>query len=225
MSSSKAIILIGGPSKGKTALSLLTKSGATSSSLSSCRPTPWNSIVTRLGHSIAPASLRHNFARRYSLEGLQRLRASRSRSDLIDSLRVCPLPHQVPDSVLSRWMSRNPYSASEADPSSGTRSSPSHSNVFFLPLAPPPENSFRLTLCRSWCHRQPRRSERSVPHRILYDLRTTTTLRERTSRLTFSLSLLDPEEVINPFVKDAAKDFPNLSIKYLREYQSLGTAG
>ncbi|GAA5843108.1 hypothetical protein JCM3766R1_005240 [Sporobolomyces carnicolor] len=34
-----------------------------------------------------------------------------------------------------------------------------------------------------------------------------------------------PEEVINPFVKDAAKDFPNLSIKYLREYQSLGTAG
>ncbi|GAA5952732.1 hypothetical protein JCM5350_004792 [Sporobolomyces pararoseus] len=34
-----------------------------------------------------------------------------------------------------------------------------------------------------------------------------------------------PEEVINPFVKEAAKDFPNLTIKYLREYQSLGTAG
>ncbi|GAA6009594.1 hypothetical protein JCM11491_001028 [Sporobolomyces phaffii] len=33
------------------------------------------------------------------------------------------------------------------------------------------------------------------------------------------------EAVINPFVKEASKDFPNLTIKYLREYQSLGTAG
>ncbi|GAA5829419.1 hypothetical protein JCM5353_008689 [Sporobolomyces roseus] len=33
------------------------------------------------------------------------------------------------------------------------------------------------------------------------------------------------EAVINPFVKEASKDFPNLSIKYLREYQALGTAG
>ncbi|GAA5821424.1 hypothetical protein JCM10212_002340 [Sporobolomyces blumeae] len=33
------------------------------------------------------------------------------------------------------------------------------------------------------------------------------------------------EAVINPFVKEASKDFPNLTIKYLREYQALGTAG
>ncbi|GEM11011.1 mannose-1-phosphate guanylyltransferase [Rhodotorula toruloides] len=33
------------------------------------------------------------------------------------------------------------------------------------------------------------------------------------------------EAVINPFIKDASRDFPNLSIRYLREYQSLGTAG
>ncbi|CEQ42093.1 SPOSA6832_03858, partial [Sporobolomyces salmonicolor] len=33
------------------------------------------------------------------------------------------------------------------------------------------------------------------------------------------------EAVIQPFVKEASKDFPNLSIRYLREYQSLGTAG
>ncbi|GAA5998862.1 mannose-1-phosphate guanylyltransferase [Rhodotorula paludigena] len=33
------------------------------------------------------------------------------------------------------------------------------------------------------------------------------------------------ESVINPFVKEAARDFPNLNIRYLREFQSLGTAG
>ncbi|GAA5830042.1 hypothetical protein JCM11251_006853 [Rhodosporidiobolus azoricus] len=33
------------------------------------------------------------------------------------------------------------------------------------------------------------------------------------------------EAVINPFIKEASRDFPNLSIRYLREYQALGTAG
>ncbi|GAA5911470.1 hypothetical protein JCM6882_005011 [Rhodosporidiobolus microsporus] len=33
------------------------------------------------------------------------------------------------------------------------------------------------------------------------------------------------EAVITPFIKEASRDFPNLSIRYLREYQSLGTAG
>ncbi|BGP43542.1 hypothetical protein JCM10450v2_007709 [Rhodotorula kratochvilovae] len=33
------------------------------------------------------------------------------------------------------------------------------------------------------------------------------------------------ESVIAPFVKEAARDFPNLSIRYLREFQPLGTAG
>ncbi|GAA6043709.1 hypothetical protein JCM8097_007494 [Rhodosporidiobolus ruineniae] len=33
------------------------------------------------------------------------------------------------------------------------------------------------------------------------------------------------EAVINSFIKEASRDFPNLSIRYLREYQSLGTAG
>ncbi|GAA5956504.1 hypothetical protein JCM8115_000591 [Rhodotorula mucilaginosa] len=33
------------------------------------------------------------------------------------------------------------------------------------------------------------------------------------------------EAVINPFIKEAQRDFPNLSIRYLREYQALGTAG
>jgi mannose-1-phosphate guanylyltransferase len=33
------------------------------------------------------------------------------------------------------------------------------------------------------------------------------------------------EGIFRDFIKDAAKEFPNLSIKYLREYQALGTAG
>jgi mannose-1-phosphate guanylyltransferase len=33
------------------------------------------------------------------------------------------------------------------------------------------------------------------------------------------------ESVFRDFIKDAATEFPNLSIKYLREYQALGTAG
>ncbi|GAA5870672.1 hypothetical protein JCM8547_005026 [Rhodosporidiobolus lusitaniae] len=33
------------------------------------------------------------------------------------------------------------------------------------------------------------------------------------------------EAVISPFIKEATRDFPNISVKYLREYQSLGTAG
>ncbi|KAK3693235.1 nucleotide-diphospho-sugar transferase [Podospora appendiculata] len=33
------------------------------------------------------------------------------------------------------------------------------------------------------------------------------------------------ESVFRDFIKDAASEFPNLSIKYLREYQALGTAG
>ena len=33
------------------------------------------------------------------------------------------------------------------------------------------------------------------------------------------------ESVFRDFIKDAAKEFPNLSIKYLREYEALGTAG
>ena len=33
------------------------------------------------------------------------------------------------------------------------------------------------------------------------------------------------ESVFRDFIKDASSDFPNLSIKYLREYQALGTAG
>jgi mannose-1-phosphate guanylyltransferase len=33
------------------------------------------------------------------------------------------------------------------------------------------------------------------------------------------------ESVFRDFVKDAAKEFPNLTIKYLREYEALGTAG
>lgn len=33
------------------------------------------------------------------------------------------------------------------------------------------------------------------------------------------------ESVFRDFIKDAATDFPNLSVKYLREYQALGTAG
>lgn len=33
------------------------------------------------------------------------------------------------------------------------------------------------------------------------------------------------ESVFRDFIKDAAVEFPNLSIKYLREYQALGTAG
>ncbi|TNY20370.1 nucleotide-diphospho-sugar transferase, partial [Rhodotorula diobovata] len=33
------------------------------------------------------------------------------------------------------------------------------------------------------------------------------------------------ESVIAPFVKEAARDFPNLSVRYLREFQPLGTAG
>ena len=33
------------------------------------------------------------------------------------------------------------------------------------------------------------------------------------------------ESVLRDFLKDATKDFPQLSIKYLREYQALGTAG
>ncbi|GAA5942632.1 hypothetical protein JCM10213_005927 [Rhodosporidiobolus nylandii] len=33
------------------------------------------------------------------------------------------------------------------------------------------------------------------------------------------------EAVINPFIKEASRDFPNLQIRYLREYQALGTAG
>lgn len=33
------------------------------------------------------------------------------------------------------------------------------------------------------------------------------------------------ESVFRDFIKDAASDFPNLSVKYLREYQALGTAG
>ena len=33
------------------------------------------------------------------------------------------------------------------------------------------------------------------------------------------------ESVFRDFIKDAATQFPNLSIKYLREYQALGTAG
>ncbi|GAA98996.1 uncharacterized protein L969DRAFT_95671 [Mixia osmundae IAM 14324] len=32
-------------------------------------------------------------------------------------------------------------------------------------------------------------------------------------------------DVINPFVKEANRDFPSLNIRYMREYQSLGTAG
>ncbi|KAK4228675.1 putative mannose-1-phosphate guanyltransferase [Podospora fimiseda] len=33
------------------------------------------------------------------------------------------------------------------------------------------------------------------------------------------------ESVFRDFIKDASSEFPNLSIKYLREYQALGTAG
>ncbi|KAH8882231.1 nucleotide-diphospho-sugar transferase [Thozetella sp. PMI_491] len=33
------------------------------------------------------------------------------------------------------------------------------------------------------------------------------------------------ESIFRDFIKDAASEFPNLSIKYLREYQALGTAG
>ncbi|GAA5908494.1 hypothetical protein JCM8208_002646 [Rhodotorula glutinis] len=33
------------------------------------------------------------------------------------------------------------------------------------------------------------------------------------------------ESVIAPFVKEASRDFPNLSVRYLREFQPLGTAG
>lgn len=33
------------------------------------------------------------------------------------------------------------------------------------------------------------------------------------------------ESVFRDFIKDASHDFPNLSVKYLREYQALGTAG
>ncbi|KAM0750988.1 mannose-1-phosphate guanyltransferase [Meredithblackwellia eburnea MCA 4105] len=33
------------------------------------------------------------------------------------------------------------------------------------------------------------------------------------------------DSVFSNFIKDASKDFPNLSIRYMREYQSLGTAG
>jgi NDP-sugar pyrophosphorylase family protein len=33
------------------------------------------------------------------------------------------------------------------------------------------------------------------------------------------------ESVFRDFIKDAAKEFPHISIKYLREYQALGTAG
>jgi mannose-1-phosphate guanylyltransferase len=33
------------------------------------------------------------------------------------------------------------------------------------------------------------------------------------------------DAVFTHFVKDASRDFPNLSIRYLREYSSLGTAG
>ena len=45
--------------------------------------------------------------------------------------------------------------------------------------------------------------------------------------LTLSSALLpaDDESVIAPFVKEASRDFPNLSVRYLREFQPLGTAG
>jgi len=33
------------------------------------------------------------------------------------------------------------------------------------------------------------------------------------------------ESVFRDFIKDASKDFPHISVKYLREYQALGTAG
>ena len=33
------------------------------------------------------------------------------------------------------------------------------------------------------------------------------------------------ESVFKDFIKEAASEFPNLPIKYLREYQALGTAG